>query len=263
MSSCLWRPDLVLNVPVNHSASLVQNNLSFLPSANLLVFASSSRAICFDQRDARPGEVGAAQVVESRDGSLVMQAKWVSSGNTDVLVMGTTASIQVWKVEKPNSRCLLIVPLDGGGHARGIAGFKAQNLIAVGLSNGEIILLSANGENVRFEGSKLPARAGSITAMCAGEAGPGEPPYLVTGHIDGNISVYKYAAGSFEFVFHMQAVGFPCMTVAVCGGNILLAGFASGDFRIIDLKTQKPLARVCGHSRTINAVVVHPTLPFL
>uniref|UniRef100_A0A7S2FDR9 WD repeat-containing protein 54 beta-propeller domain-containing protein n=1 Tax=Florenciella parvula TaxID=236787 RepID=A0A7S2FDR9_9STRA len=136
---------------------------------------------------------------------------------------------------------------------RGAAVVDATQDVCVGCSNGDIAVFQmAANSNARLQRT-VKCHEAPISTMTGGG------DLVASGDDEGQVCLWNAQ-------FDQQAIfpgeGLPCTCLGMHNdADALVAGFAHGVLRIVQLSTREVTVEVAAHSRCIMALDVHPTQP--
>lgn len=140
---------------------------------------------------------------------------------------------------------------------RGIA-HDGTSTVIVGSASGHLLAFSASPKKLSLL-RKIPAHTSPITELASHDG------VLASGDENGNIYMWNTREAkdaAYTKTNEFKGNGEPVTSLSI-GYGYLVAGYASGHIRLFSLETKTLSVEITAHSRAINAIDLHPTLPLL
>jgi len=258
------------NMKCKISPSLLSNNLT--SSGNYLCYVSRNES--HSRNEVHVVKESADDILHEKPGTpliailpdkdTIAQARYFRlQGLGDVLVVIThTGAVAIhdetgqkqlhsYKLQKATTHAKEL-------HLQGIASDGTR--VFIGAGNGEILVFSTKQKLILAK--KYPGHRDAITDLSYSETGTSTNPtgVLVTGDASGAVAIWDDVKESLTKAVDLPTAGAPVTSIRTGYGYAVVA-FASGQIRLIDLKTKKLAIEITAHTRSISAVDIHPTKP--
>ena len=251
-------------VSVSKSPSMLYGNLTC--NGTTCAFAHRGEVMTFAE-----GNLPASGKSQSKDASTlkprlpeakVFSVRWCHLAGRDYLAVGTGAGLAVYDCA-PAMSCIFLFDLSSAdipypdpdaAFVRGVAACTATNHICAGSSNGNIFVVSVEGDSIGLT-QTIPPHAtdkGACTS-CIDSRGD----HVAVASDSGSLLVMNAAKGYEEVMFFSHSA--PCTSVVV-SDEFVVAGYATGMLRLLRLGSRSVYAEIGGHSRCITAIDMHPEM---
>jgi len=250
--SMQWSKEKITQIACKSTPSYLLNNLTYNGTYYVYVHLNEVQ-ITSDKKG------GSSDKIAPKDVSQVTQAKWVqsnkaSAGAKDSLVIATHSSVQVHDADLKQLFAFSLPSTSEGKQkfARGITTALAANktFLFVGTSSGSVLVFEVKGKDYTFS-QVLKAHAYSLCELVSDVAGGAA---WASGDSYGNVVTWNGLEKDVSFA----GAGYPCTSLALKGAT-LICGYANGTISLHNLKTRAKVVDIAAHSRSINAIDVHPT----
>ncbi|CAM9255384.1 unnamed protein product, partial [Hapterophycus canaliculatus] len=180
----------------------------------------------------------------------------------DFLVVALNTGVQIWSSDGKRLIYFFdakiasgLTALDDGGHfTQGIGMVPKGRLFIVGCSDGDVFAFQAKtGPNGDACELMATLRGHERPITCAGA----DSDYCVSGDAGGAVTVWSVAK-HLERHCSFEGDGNP-VTALRTRDSTVIAAYSTGHLRLFDARKMSLAIEIAAHSRTINAIDLHPS----